>query len=223
MKHFSSVRHPERPPLETVLTKPYDWVVWIFSVCGTSILAIVTLHTLVRWSEEVEQHPKIIKLGCLIRRVALIYRLLPQCWNKKWTGSFPGGFLFGSRMSLSVGLRFVWIFMIIIVTNACTALLYSLFTNGDMDWACAECTIWEVVNVLGNNGHQVQSTTLRLQPINLIMSENSENTIAMKYPKRLNEPLNLLPESESWGFFKSYDQLSTWSVKCIYFKRIRLS
>lgn len=107
----------QRPPSGNVLTKPYDWIVWIYMVLGAGSLAIVTII----WQS--------FQSAGRAKRDTIIMSILATMCDQAVSNIFTHRVVFGSEMLPC--LWFLWVFMMIVFTNGYKGVLFGLITNGE--------------------------------------------------------------------------------------------
>lgn len=111
--HFLPV---QRSSAGDLLTKPYDWITWISIVVGAISLAIITL---------LFQNLNLTNADYGSIGMNILATIVDQDVARKFTKRI----LFSSQVLPC--LWFLWIFMMIIIANGYTGLLFSLMTNGE--------------------------------------------------------------------------------------------
>lgn len=178
----------QRPPSGNVLTKPFGWIVWTSLFCGAGVLTIVTL--LFGSKDEVGQGDS---------GTSVILSILATMLEQEVAKKFSRRILYGSWV-LPV-LWHLWVFMMIIVVNAYTGLLFALLTDGEtLSWPASlkelatdhdYCVISsDKMQILLRNEGTIQiSSGVRKH----LISVNDKNKF--EYLEQLNRSLKFHPKS----------------------------
>lgn len=104
----------------TLLTKPYDRITWTLLLCGVTLLVVLTMLFKALGSLEPGKAPVTFMKTLISVSAAILYQAVSETFSKR--------VVLGSQI-LPV-LWFLWIHMMIVISNGYTGSLYSLLTSG---------------------------------------------------------------------------------------------